>query len=123
ITRACSIVARQHGDGQCTLKLVFSRRSGTDYASMRDYLELIRDGREVIPNPFRIDFNVLDLDQMRVENHSKWAGLQIADVCTSAFASAVERNFYGEMEPRYAEILAPKLIRLEAGASSLNFGI
>ena len=41
ITDACKSAAQSHGDGLASLKVVFSRRGGTDYQSMRDYLMLI----------------------------------------------------------------------------------
>jgi hypothetical protein len=45
LTAGCNRAA--HGE-PCTLQLVFSRRGGTDYHSMRQYLAMIRDGREMI---------------------------------------------------------------------------
>ena len=44
------------------------------------------------------------------EAHSRVAGLQLADVCASAFAQAVEPNVYGHCEPRYALALTPRVI-------------
>lgn len=93
------------------LRLVFSRRGGTDYATMRDYLILMRDGRELIRPVRSINWNVLSVDDIAVEAHKKWAGLQIADVITSAFFSAVEPNIYGNFETRYAEALRPRIIK------------
>jgi hypothetical protein len=59
---------------------------------------------------------------MAVENHSKWAGLQIADCITSAFFNAVEPNLYGNYETTYAKILKPRLIKSHSGAF-LNCGV
>lgn len=92
------------------LKLVFSRRGGTDYATMRDYLILMRDGRELIRPVRSINWGVLDVNNIAVESHQKWAGLQIADCITSAFFSAVEPNAYGNFEPRYADLLRPRVL-------------
>lgn len=119
VTAAC----RKHaGDDLCKLRIVFSRRSGTDYQTMREYLQLMRYGREVMRSRRSINWDVLDIDLIRVENHSKWAGLQFADCITSAFYSAVEPNRYGNYEHSYASILRPRLIKsngviLDAGVT------
>ena len=73
VTAAC---ARK--DPNCSIKLVFSRRGRTVYKSMKEYLELMRDGKEVLMPVRSINWNVLDIDAIAVENHSKWAGLQLA---------------------------------------------
>lgn len=103
------------------IKVVFSRRGGTNYSAMHDYMLLMRDGREVMRPVRSIDWSVFDPDDIVVENHSKWAGLQIADATTSAFFAAVEPNGYGNHEPRYAEILRDKAIR--NNGSALNCGV
>lgn len=105
----------------CKLRLVFSRRANTDYETMKDYLILMRDGREQIQPVRSINWRVLDVEDISVESHSKWAGLQIADCATSAFFMAVEPNSYGNYEPAYANILRDNMIR--AGASALNSGV
>ena len=109
------------GEGTNTLRLVFSRRGGTDYATMRDYLILMRDGRELMQPVRSIRWEVLDVNNIAVEAHKKWAGLQIADCITSAFFQAVETNPYGNVETRYAEELRPRLIR--RGANAVNHGV
>lgn len=105
----------------CSLKLVFSRRGGTDYHSMKSYLAMIRDKREMKQPIRRIVWEMLDIDQIAVENHNKWAGLQLADCATSAFFTAVEPNQFGNFEPSYATILKPKL--LSQNGVYLNNGI
>jgi hypothetical protein len=59
---------------------------------MRDKKEVVRPVRSIL-------WDVLDIDDIAVENHRKWAGLQIADCVTSAFFAAVEPNAYGNCEP------------------------
>ena len=56
------------------------------------------------------DWSVLDIDGIEVENHSKRAGLQLADLITSSFFTALERNRYGNTEPSYAHRLIEKLV-------------
>ncbi len=103
------------------VKIVFSRRSGTDYKSMRSYLELMRDGKEQIRPVRSINWKVIDIDSIAVENHSKWAGLQIADCIASAFYWGVEPNVYGNYEHRYAQLLSSRMLRVNG--SALNCGV
>lgn len=118
ITAECSRAAKPE---PCRLTLVFSRRGGTDYHSMTDYLRLMRDGRELMRPVRSIDWRVLNVDDIVVEDHSRWAGLQIADCVTSALWSGLEPNGFGNRESRYAEILKPRL--LHKSGNALNAGL
>lgn len=120
VTTFCRYDANKQGlKGR--LKVIFSRRGGTNYQAMHDYMVLMRDGREKFPPVRSIDWSVFSPDDIIVENHSKWAGLQLADAVTSAFFSAVEPNMYGNFETRYADILRPTVICREG--KTLNAGI
>ena len=109
LTSAVREVADRTGQ-KCELRIVFSRRGGTDYQSMREYLILMRDGRERVQPVRSIDWSVFSPDDIKVENHSRWAGLQLADVVTSATAAGLEPNGYGHYEPRYANTLAKRYL-------------
>jgi hypothetical protein len=122
LERLTAVCARAARPSVCTLKLVFSRRSGTNYQVMKDYLVLMRDGLEVIRPVRSINWDVLDVENIAVENHSKWAGLQIADCTTSAYFMALEPNVYGNSEPSYANILKSKLLKDPQGRV-LNCGV
>lgn len=122
LERLTSVCARVAKPDHCTLKLVFSRRGGTNYQVMKDYLILMREGREVVRPVRSIDWSVLDVNNIAVENHSKWAGLQIADCTTSAYFAALEPNLYGNSEPNYAHILKSKLLK-DAQGRVLNCGV
>jgi hypothetical protein len=116
VTAAC---ARKDQGGK--VKIVFSRRRGTDYATMKDYLLLMKEGKEKVRPVRSINWSVVDIDAIAVENHSKWAGLQFADCLTSAFFRAVEPNIYGNLEPTYAKHLKGNMIK-SAGVA-LNCGV
>jgi hypothetical protein len=118
LTAAC---ARKASPERCTMKIVFSRRGGTDYQSMVDYFKLMMDGGEQIPPTRSINWSAIDFDQIHVENHAKWAGLQFADCVTSAFFCGLEPNIYGNFEPSYALLLKDRLIRQDGNA--LNCGL
>lgn len=92
------------------LRIIFSKRPNTDYRAMRDYLIFMRDGRELLKPVRSIDWTVFSPDNIKVEDHSKWAGLQLADIVTSATASGLEPNAYGNYEPRYGMALANRFL-------------
>lgn len=121
ITSACKKKARIEHGAPASLRVVFSQRKGSDYEVMRDYLKFLRDGKEKIQPVRTIDWSVLDPDDIAVENHKVRAGLQIADLFTSAVWKAFEPNGYGHCEPRYAQEIAPRLMR--SNKSRLNCGL
>jgi hypothetical protein len=55
----------------------------------------------------RIDWNVIDPESVSAVDHSKRAGLQIADAVASSFFYAVNVNRYGEIEDKYSRLLLP----------------
>lgn len=110
LTTACKVRAARDND-VAKLRVVFSRRAGTDYQAMREYLVLMRDGKERLPPVRSVLWDVLTPDDIGVENHSVRAGLQLADVVTSATCCALEPNRYGNCEPRYASTLESRYIR------------
>ncbi|MBL9056474.1 MAG: DUF3800 domain-containing protein [Rhodobacteraceae bacterium] len=90
------------GDGR--VAITFSRRGGMSYDSFREYLERLRRDQE---HDIRVHWPVIDIDAVDAQDHGKSASLQLVDIAASAFASAVEPDYYGNFEPRYAEILKP----------------
>lgn len=108
LTAACAIKSRGK---PCKLYVTFSKRHSTNYQAMRDYLYLMRDDREVIKPVRSINWNVLNPEDIRVENHSNRAGLQLADVITSATYQAFQENLYGDVETRYISILDKRFLK------------
>ena len=121
LTAACREKALRQEKKPARLSVTFSRRSGTDYQMMREYFEFMRDGREILKPVRSIDWNVFDPTNIRVENHAVRAGLQIADVVTSATCAALEPNEFGNIEPRYA--LSLKARYLKERKQILNCGL
>lgn len=121
VTAFCAADSESSRQLPCKVKVVFSRRGGTDYRSMAEYLCLMRDGREVVRPARQINWNVFDPSDIAVENHSVRVGLQFSDAFTSAFFSAVEPNVYGNYETQYAEILRQSVVRVSGNA--LNAGV
>ncbi len=106
---------QQDPAGRATLRVVFSKRRGTDYAAMRSYLDHVSRGLDVYKSPQNTNWSVLDIKGIEIENHSKRAGLQLSDCITSAFFTALEPNWYGNIETSYAERLIGTLIRDSQG--------
>ena len=104
---ACKVKA---APDEASLRVVFSRRGGTNYQSMAQYLQKLANGEDLIKSPRITDWSVLNIPNIAVENHSKSPGLQLADCVTSAFYQGVEPNSYGNTEPAYGLKLAPRLI-------------
>lgn len=111
LERVTAVCVRRAYPDECLVKIVFSRRGGTNYQSVIKYFQLMKKCSESTRPAHDIVWQVIDFDQIAVESHEKWAGLQFADCLSSAFFSAVEPNGYGNYEHSYAKILKPKLIR------------
>lgn len=111
VSLACAVRSERAGRN-CKIHVTFSKRGGTDYGVMRDYLFLMRDGREKLPPARSIRWDVLNPEDIKVEDHANRAGLQIADLITSATYAGLERNPYGDTEPRYAALLSRRYLRM-----------
>ena len=121
VTFSCRKAAELQGVKDYSIKPIFSKCGYVDYHHMKEYFLLQKNGKEIVYTPYQVDWNKFDLNDMRVELHSQWSGLQLSDICTSAFSAALEPDNYGNLETRYAEILAPNLII--KNNTSLNHGL
>ena len=88
--------------GNGSVKIVFSRRGGMSYTDFQKYLERLKVDPDV-----NIHWPVVDITAIQAMDHSRRAGLQLADIIASATAAALELDVYGNCESRYAEILKP----------------
>lgn len=87
-------------------ELIFSNRSAMSYAALSRYLSHVQ---EKIPN--KVDWSFVRPDALRAVNHDQLAGLQWADALASGVFSAVNPNPYGDVEPRYLQLLCSKFYR------------
>ena len=96
------------GDG--TVQLIFSNRQGMSYNEMRDYLRLLEEqkhaGRDI-----RIEFDRILIDKLVTQTPGRSMGLQLADAAAGASFNAIERDKFGNTEPRYLKIVLPILYR------------
>jgi len=104
----------REGDGRA--KIVFSRRGGLSYEGFRDYLRRLKDHSETT-----IHWPAIDIDAVDAQDHSRWAGLQIADCGTSAIAAAFEHDMYGNVEGSYIRELARNIYNRKG--NYLSYGL
>ncbi len=93
-----------------------------NYEEFREYMTIIKEKREAISSKGVIDWDVIDPEQIDAQDHCKVAGLQLADVVTSAIHHAVEPDGFGNFEQSYAEALRERFPKGPSG-SILDFGI
>ena len=92
---------RRPGEGDGFTEIIFSNRSNMSYEDIRDYLRLLRRQAADMPLKVQIDQSVIDPERIRSVEHSKLAGLQVADAVASGIHFALKVNRYGETEPAY----------------------
>jgi hypothetical protein len=106
-------------EGSGKADVVFSNRSIMSYEDLTGYLQTLRTKSD--PLDVRIDWNVIDPESVSAVDHSKRAGLQIADAVASSFFYAVNVNRYGEIEDKYSRLLLPACYRHKG--SVLGYGL
>lgn len=99
------------------MKIVFSRRGGMNYEDFQNYLHVLRNADDP---EIQIHWPVIDIDGVEAVDHGKRYGLQLADLAVGGLRSAVEFDLYGNVEPRFAEILKPRVY--ERKGNFLSYG-
>lgn len=112
---------RQAGEGDGFAEIIFSNRSNMSYDEIRDYLSLLIRQHDDDPQKVQIVPTVIDPGRIRSVEHSKLAGLQVADAVASGFHFAVKVNRYGETETGYLPHLKKTLYRHQK--TVLGYGI
>ncbi|MCL4476242.1 MAG: DUF3800 domain-containing protein [Nitrospirae bacterium] len=107
------------GEGNGKADIVFSNRSIMSYQELTGYLQTLKTKSD--PLDVRIDWNVIDPERVSAVDHSRLAGLQIADAVASSFFFAVNVNRYGEVEGKYSRFLLPTCYRHRGVA--LGYGL
>lgn len=101
---------RREGEGDGYTEVIFSNRSNMSYNDMRDYISRILKRGETDPS-VQLDPSVIDPERIRTVEHSKLAGLQVADAVASSIHYAVKLNRYNEVETAYMEHLKKTFYR------------
>jgi hypothetical protein len=100
-------------DGDGTAEIIFSNRSIMSYTELTQYLDHLKTDSN--PLDISIDWSVIQTCNVRAIDHAKLAGLQIADAVASSLFYAVNKNYYGDVEPRYAAMLEKTFYRFSGG--------
>jgi hypothetical protein len=112
---------RRPGEGDGFTEVIFSNRSNMSYEDIRAYLRLLLKQSEANPSQVQIDHMVIDSERIRTVEHSKLAGLQVADAVASGFHFALKVNRYGETETSYLPHLKRTIYRHKG--SALGYGL
>gem|GEM_PF-1371824 len=91
------------------------------YEEIRDYLRILLRQAADNPEKVQIDGTVIDPYRIRAVEHSKLAGLQVADAIASRFHFAVKMNRYGETEAAYLPHLKKGIYRHKGAV--LGYGL
>ncbi len=83
--------------------------------------ELLLQQSDANPQQVQIDPTVIDPERIRAVEHSKLAGLQVADAVASGFHFALKRNRYGETETSYLPHLKKSIYRHKGAA--MGYGL
>ena len=102
---------RRAGEGDGCTDLIFSNRSTMSGAEIRAHLSLTGSPAADDPSATPLDAQVINPGRITTAEHSRLAGLQIADAVASSVYLAVTRNRYGEAEPAYLRLLAGTIYR------------
>lgn len=106
ISWLCRDMRPQVPEGDGRVKIVFSRKRTMDYDDFRNYVQVLKDKNDP---EVRIHWPVIDIDGIEAKDHGSRLGLQIADLVTSGLTAALEPDFYGNVEPRFARMLRPNV--------------
>jgi len=91
------------GDGSA--QIIFSNRGGMSYEELRDYLRLLKEKIGFLD--IRINWDVINAEQIVAYSSGKEMGLQIADAIASSAYYAVQPSQHGYTEDRYIRMLKP----------------
>lgn len=100
----CRDMRRTVPEGDGRVKIVFSRRRAMNYDDFQAYIQRLKDAND--PD-IRIHWPVIDIAAIEAQDHGSRFGLQIADLVTSGITAALEPDYYGNVEARFARMLKP----------------
>lgn len=103
------------GDGRA--KIIFSRRGGMSYPDFQTYMRRLQVSHE----GSSIHWPIIDIEAIEAKDHSRDAGLQLADCGASATANAFEHDKYGNVESQYLHLLRRKVY--ERSSNFLSYGL
>jgi len=123
VTRFCDDRVPDAERGRSKVLFVFSKRGGLKYIDFVKYLQRLhkqsRLGRMHIDRG-DLCWSVVDEEELLVLDGCERAGLQLSDLCSSAFFQALEQK--NNIDPQYAKLFKPRMA-FDKNGRILDFGI
>jgi hypothetical protein len=107
-----------------SIKIMFSRRKEISYPQTRAYLLKLkteRHDRTYFNNKRQIDWSVVDILNIDSRKDKDEIGLQIADCAASAIYRSLDESWFGNVTPRYLELLSDRFIRSNGSPRDYGF--
>lgn len=104
ISWLCRDLRKSVPEGDGRVKIIFARRGGMNTDDFKNYMHLLKASHD--PD-IKIHWPVIDIDGMEAHDQPAKRGLQLADIAVSGLAWALEPDYYGGCEPRFARSLKP----------------
>lgn len=112
VTEFCAEINEKENTPGRKLQIEFSRRKDLKRSHFTDYFtRLWAQGNNAFLAKRTINWSTFDFQNVHFLDHSSRAGLQFADIATSAFYQAINTHPHGTCCPDYAESLKPVVNR------------
>ncbi|HEY4114824.1 MAG TPA: DUF3800 domain-containing protein [Rhizomicrobium sp.] len=96
------------------VKLVFSERGGLSLNQMGEYygwIQMQSENEKLFLPWGDLQWDTLDQHLLRVRQHQRIAGLQLADIVASSFYQACDKRDFPRCDPLCAKVLEPRMGR------------
>lgn len=107
-------------------ELVFSERGGLRYSQTIEYLALLMEqarSQTTFLSTREVRWQVLHPMLMSAVPHNKSAGSQLTDPLASAFFQATNTGGDGKWDTRFAELLAPRMLKVRGRYENLGVSL
>ena len=112
VTAYCAHRAAKDHGGPRVVRIEFSDRGGVKIDDIKAYYRYLREQSRMgmlYIDRFDLAWSALDVQHLVVHPNRMRAGLQLADIASSAFFQAVERTQSGLTRPQPAKLLLPRV--------------
>lgn len=126
VTAYCSMDAKTRHRGQETpkIRIEFSQRGGMFYNHTKDYFAKLwaqSQGKTLVLTRGDLSWDVVDVNLISYASHKIRAGLQLADVVTSAFYQGLTQAYGKKGKTDFVKILKPRVASGPKGV--FDFGV
>lgn len=118
ITKCCSQWHNCQSKGNGKVKIVFATRGGMNYDALKGYLHTLKDSPAVETkiqkqNLPKIDWDMIDIDEVQNIPAEKRVGLQFADVLSYSFFKAANKNEFGMVNTEYCKFFISRMRHID----------